>query len=288
MTSEELKGWVGRTERREEILDVSRLRALAATIAPDEAIGPGSPLPPGWHWLFFNGMVPLHEVGTDGHPRRGGFLPPVALPRRMWAGGEVTFLEHLHAGDAAERSSEILSVEQKSGKQGQLVFVAVRHRVVQGARLAIEEVQNIVYRNPAPAGASPRQAASPGAAESVLWQVPYTTNEVELFRYSALTFNSHRIHYDKEYATQEEGYPALVVHGPLTATMMMHAVTRHARASQAGGPVLRQFVYRGVAPLFVHEAATISARRDPDGALAVMARKADGTDVMSARAEVHD
>jgi 3-methylfumaryl-CoA hydratase len=147
-------------------------------------------------------------------------------------------------------------------------------------------VQNIVYRNPAPAGASLSIAQLAGAAESHLWQVTFRANEVMLFRYSALTFNGHRIHYDKDYATKEEGYPGLVVHGPLTATLLMQAVTRQSPSDATDQPRLRHFAYRGVAPLFVHETVTLAARRQGDGSLALSARKTDGTDVMTARAEL--
>ena len=284
--TDELAAWVGRTEERREVLDLSRLRGLAATIAPDTEITGGAPVPPGWHWLFFNPLVAMGEVGPDGHPRKGGFLPPVPLPRRMWAGGEITFIEHLRAGLEATRHSEIVAVEQKSGKQGTLVFVTVRHRVAQDSRVAIDELQHIGYRNPVVASGTARPPPAieeiPGAES---WQDAFCADEVILFRYSALTFNGHRIHYDKDYATREEGYPALVVHGPLTATLLMQAVTRHLPQGPRDQPLLRQFTYRGVAPLFVHESVTLAGRREPDGSLALSARKRDGSEVMTARAE---
>ena len=286
MSFEELRTWIGRTQRQVETLDLSRLRGLAAALGDDLAVERGTPVPPGWHWLFFNPMVPRQEVGPDGHPARGGFLPPIDLPRRMWAGGELVFEDHLLAGEEATRDSEIVSIEPKTGKQGALVFVTVRHRVSAGSRMAIDEIQNLVYRNPVTAPGPRATVPVPSDRPASQWSGPFRADEVLLFRYSALTFNGHRIHYDKEYATREEGYPALVVHGPLTATVLMRVAERHSGSPDVRKPLLKRFTYRGVAPLFVHEQASLEGALEPDGALSLWARKADGTEVMSARAEL--
>jgi 3-methylfumaryl-CoA hydratase len=201
-------------------------------------------LHPVWHWLYFLPLARQSEIGPDGHPKRGGFLPPVALPRRMWAGSKLQFEGPLHVGDAVERVSTIEDVSEKSGRTGTLVFVKVRHEVRrQGeARAAILENQDIVYREPAkPGDPAPAPTAAPASSA---WSRTITPDPVLLFRYSALTFNSHRIHYDRPYATGEEGYGGLVVHGPLIATLLLDLVRR----SLPGAQVLR-FDFRAVRPL---------------------------------------
>jgi 3-methylfumaryl-CoA hydratase len=233
-------------------------------------------------------MAPAHELGADGHPRRGGFLPPIELPRRMWASGELNFEGPLHAGEVAVRESQILSIQEKTGAQGALVFVTVRHRTSTGGVLAIDETQNIVYRGAAPGTESKRTAAvSDGtreAAADVRWSEPFRPDEVLLFRYSALTFNGHRIHYDQRYATGVERYPDLVVHGPLLATLLMRACVRREAAIRDGRASLRRFSYRAVAPVFVRQAVVLEGAAGADGAIEVAARKEDQTLAMRATA----
>jgi 3-methylfumaryl-CoA hydratase len=270
---------IGRTERRVETILPDRVAALAATLDVAEAPAEGQPLPAGWHWLFFNPFRRRSELGPDGHPRRGGFLPDVALPRRMWAGGRLAFHAPLPVGALAERRSEILDVAAKSGRAGRLVFVTLRHRISVGATLCLEEEQDIVYRE-APAAGAPKPAPAP-APEGAEWSEAVTPDPVLLFRYSALTANGHRIHYDQRYATVVEGYPGLVVHGPLTATLLQGFAVRC-----RPGAALARFAFRGLAPLFVDRPFRLEAApgetaealvlwaRGPEGELAMQAEAA--------------
>ncbi|MEV6925193.1 hypothetical protein AB0M46_11915 [Dactylosporangium sp. NPDC051485] len=265
--------WIGRTEVVDEVLDLSRARNLAATLDLDLDLGPGDPLPPGWHWLYFNPFVRRGELGVDGHPRRGGFLPPVELPRRMWAGSDVHYRAPLPAGAAGRRHSEIVQVRSTSGRSGDLVFVKVRHTIECEGVLRIEEVQDIVYRgHQVTAGAAP--AADDAGAPDRDAVVPDPTM---LFRYSALTSNGHRIHYDRTYATAEEGYPDLVVHGPLTATLLQ--LFARGRRPDAR---LEQFTFRGVAPLFVDRPIVLGVDAAEPPSLTVVARNAAGATCMEA------
>lgn len=250
-----LKDWIGRTETREDVIAVDRVAAMAATLDHERAPGPGAALPPGWHWLFFNPAVRAGEIGPDGHPKRGLFLPPVPLPRRMWAGGRIAFHAPLQVGEVARRDSEILKVEAKSGRSGALVFVTVRHRISGAAGLGIEEEHDIVYRPlPAPGSLPP---APPPAPTDGSWRREIRPDPVLLFRYSALTFNGHRIHYDHPYVTEVEGYPGLIVHGPLIATLLMDLAERE----RPGG--LRHFAFRAISPLF--DTAPFSVHGSPSG-----------------------
>ncbi len=242
--------YVGRTETREDRLDPRMLRGMAATLGrpvPAE-------LPPLWHWMFFQDWVMPDQIGPDGHPKRGGFLPPVHdLPRRMWAGGRVRFHPvPLKADDEITRTSTILKITEKSGGSGRLVFVTVGHLLHGPAGLALEEEQDIVYRGAEGAAVKPAPAAEawPGAATATVLPDP-----VMLFRYSALTGNGHRIHYDHPYVTGEEGYPGLVVHGPLQATLMAQHALDH-----APGQRLHSFAFRGRRPAFDSRPLTVLGR----------------------------
>ena len=239
-----LSQWIGRSEERTERLAPFPATALAATLNHGDApYDKGSALPPLWHWLHFLPVSPLDEAGPDGHPARGGFLPPVPLPRRMWAGSRLEFHKPLHIGEKCRRTSTVSNVEHKTGKSGHLVFVTVRHQVFGEGGPAISEEQDIVYREAVPAGApSPADVKPPALAG---WSFPITPDPVLLFRYSALTFNSHRIHYDLDYATREEGYPGLVVHGPLIATLLLDGLRRANPEAH-----VTRFAFRAVAPIF--------------------------------------
>ena len=228
-----LQDWIGRTEAVDDLASATPFAALAATLDWPLPPGgyrpaPGTPVPALWHWLYF---LPIHaqcEIGPDGHARRGGFLPPVPLPRRMWAGSDFVFHAPLHVGDTLSRASTIVDVTEKSGRTGSLVFVKVRHEVRRNASadVALTEHHNIVYRPaPMPGDVVPTPLAAPARST---WQRRIVADDVLLFRYSALTFNGHRIHYDRQYATGVEGYPGLVVHGPLIATLLMDLLRRHA------------------------------------------------------------
>jgi 3-methylfumaryl-CoA hydratase len=265
----DFSAWIGRTETRAERVEPMQAVKMAATLdraAPQE----GDALPPGWHWMLFNPAEPAAALDRDGHPKRGGFMPPIDLPRRMWAGGRLAFHTPLRVGAQAVRRSEIAKIESKTGKSGALVFVVVKHRIEADGVLSVEEEHDIVYR--AMGGGAAMPVAPPTGAEIAKTIAPDPTL---LFRYSALTFNGHRIHYDQPYATTVEGYPGLVFHGPLTATLLM------ALAEELGGAKLARFSFRGVAPLFDTAPFAINAKRDgdkiiawaetPDGALAMIA-----------------
>jgi 3-methylfumaryl-CoA hydratase len=240
----QLRSWEGRSETAADAVTAAPVRNLSSTLDRDDPEPmAGTELPPLWHWLYF---LPRHrqsELGEDGHARLGGFLPPVPLPRRMWAGGRLQWHAPLKVGEAVERTSRIASVSQKSGRSGDLVFVLVRHEVRNAAGLALTEEQDIVYRAAAqPGDAVPAPQAAPAQAS---WSRTIVPDPVLLFRYSALTFNGHRIHYDRSYVTETEGYPGLVVHGPLIATLLVDLARR-----QRPGAVLQSFSFKAVRPSF--------------------------------------
>jgi 3-methylfumaryl-CoA hydratase len=241
--SEEFAAWVGQREEAADVLEPARSRALLAALGAPAALRPGEPLPLLHHWLYFWDVRPPEGLGPDGHPAKGGFLPPVTLPRRMWAGGRLTFFRPLRLGETVQKVSTILKVETKSGRSGTLVFVTVQHELSGDEGLAIREEQDLVYREPPPPGAAPT-APEPAEAPQAPWRRTLEPDPVLLFRYSALTMNGHRIHYDEPYATSEEGYPALVVHGPLQATLLMDLARQNLSAPITG------FEFRGLSPAF--------------------------------------
>jgi len=255
--ADSLRAWIGRSERRTDILVPWPLAALAATLGDEAPPVMGDAVPPGGHWLYFLDATPLTRLGPDGHPLRGGFLPPVQLPRRMWAGGRLTFLAPLRVGDTAERLSEVADVRVKQGRTGELVFVQVRHTIgtARGGTALVEE-HDIVYRDHDEPGA-PAPTPEPAPTDAA-WTRTVHPSPVMLFRYSALTFNGHRIHYDRPYAAEEEGYPGLLVHGPLMATLLLDLV-RRARPDAA----IVGFWYRAMAPVF--DTAPFTLNGHPDG-----------------------
>lgn len=240
--SEDFSAWVGRSEELVDVLEPARSNALRAALGEPEPLAAGAELPALHHWLYFWNVQPPAGLGVDGHPAKGGFLPPVSLPRRMWAGGRLTFHAPLTLGEQVAKTSTILKVEAKSGKSGHLVFVTVEHRLTGGQGLAIVEEQDIVYREPA-AGAVPAPAET-GEAPEAAWRRAVDPNTVLLMRYSALTMNGHRIHYDRPYAMNEEAYPALVVHGPLQATLLADLAVKNLDKR------LATFDFRGMSPAF--------------------------------------
>jgi 3-methylfumaryl-CoA hydratase len=240
----DLSEWVGRQRVEEDRLDLFPARGMAALMDRDpKALELGSTLPRGWHWLYFKPLVRRSDVGDDGHERTGGFLPLVGLPRRMWAGGKLAFPTDLQLGEQVKRTSTIESVEEKTGRSGRLVFVNVRHRVEGERGVAVDETQNLVYRE----ASALAVAEGPVPPESHAWSESFLADHVTLFRFSALTFNGHRIHYDQPYSMREEGYPGVVVHGPLLALLLLDGAGRH------GGGAPDRFAYRAVSPLFAGE-----------------------------------
>ena len=272
-----LREWIGRRETLHDAVTDFPVAALAATLDRDDpAPAPGDILPPLWHWLYFLPRAKQSEIGPDGHPRRGGFLPPVPLPRRMWAGGRFTFQQPLRVGQAMTRTSEIADVTLKEGRSGSLVFVLVRHTVVGPDGVALIEEHDIVYRDaPAPGEAPPPARMAPIASA---WSRDIVADDVLLFRYSALTFNGHRIHYDRRYVTEVEAYPGLIVHGPLLATLMADLFRREVGRDMTG------FRFKAVRPVFdVTPFAVCGAPRD--GGASLWVRDGEGRLCMEAEAE---
>jgi 3-methylfumaryl-CoA hydratase len=258
LDADKLAAWVGRSEVMTDQIDISRAVAMAATLDLPTSPALGDALPPLWHWMYFWPAVPASQLGTDGHPQRGGFLPPVSLPRRMWAGGRLQFLAPLPVGAQAERVSRIKAVEVKPGKSGPLVFVTVAHEISVQAKPVIQEEHDIVYRDALQAGdSSPNVRLAPTDAH---WSRQISPDPVQLFRYSALTFNGYRIHYDRSYATDVEGYPGLIVHGPLIASFLTDLLGR-----ELPDRTMREFSFRAIAPLFDTEPCSVHGRVEPDG-----------------------
>jgi 3-methylfumaryl-CoA hydratase len=241
-----LQAWIGRSMTVQDRIGPTPVMALTATLDhPAAAVPDGTPLPPLWHWLYFLPMHRQSEIGADGHALRGGFLPPVPLPRRMWAGSQFEFRAPIRVGDSVARISSIADVTVKSGRTGQLVFVRVRHALHcnGAAEAALVEFHDIVYRDAQRADdVAPPPLAAPADPQ---WQREITPDDVLLFRYSALTFNGHRIHYDRQYVTEVEGYPGLVVHGPLIATLLMDLLRR-----EWPDAVVTGFRFKAVRPTF--------------------------------------
>ncbi|MBP0594742.1 MaoC family dehydratase N-terminal domain-containing protein [Paraburkholderia sp. LEh10] len=267
-----------RTEHADDILAETSAAALSATLDYESAPRAGDALPHLWHWIFFRPTVPHHLIAEDGHPRKGGFLPDLGLPRRMWAGGRLRFLSPLIVGSAISRESKVMNVSEKQGRSGKLGFVTVSHQIRCAGTLAIDEEHDIVYREPAVPGA--RAPAPTAAPEGAQWQRQIVPDEVLMFRYSALTFNAHRIHYDKQYVTQTEGYPNLVVHGPLIATLLMDLVRRH----RPDATVLA-FSFKAIRPCFMGNALHLCGKPSPDGkTVELWSHDHEGWLTMSARA----
>ena len=256
-----LKAWTGRSETLHDVIHPTPVLALTATLDhPAAPVTVGDVLPPLWHWLYFLPMHRQSEIGPDGHARRGGFLPPVPLPRRMWAGSQLDFRAPVRVGDAVARRSTIDDVSVKTGRTGTLVFVKVRHelRCNGAADPAIVEIHDIVYRDAQRPGdlPPPPQPAATGAA----WQREILADEVLLFRYSALTFNGHRIHYDRPYVTEVEGYPGLVVHGPLIATLLMDLLRRQLPEARVA-----HFHFKALRPTFDGQPLRVNGQLQDDG-----------------------
>jgi 3-methylfumaryl-CoA hydratase len=282
-----LQDWIGRSETVDDTATATPYAALCATLDFPPAPGPqrpapGTPLPSLWHWLYFLPIYPQSEIGPDGHAKRGGFMPPVPLPRRMWAGSDFEFHEPLLIGDALQRTSTIVDVKEKSGRTGSLIFVKVRHEIRRNgsAAVALTEHHNIVYRPAAGAGeVSPPPLAAPAG---FAWERRIVPDDVLLFRYSALTFNGHRIHYDRKYVTEVEGYPGLIVHGPLIATLLMDLLRRQ----QPDAKVLR-FEFKAVRPTFDINTFSVHGQPSADGkTIHLWARDHEGWLTMDATATV--
>lgn len=281
----EWNDWIGRTETRMDRVDPGMVTRWLATL--DRAAPADDSAPQGLHWCLCLPDAPTAALGPDGHPRRDdspdSFLPPVPLPRRMWASSKVEFHAPLRPGDSVTRTSRVASITDKQGGSGRLVFVEVEHDTHAAGGLAVREVQSIVYRDAAAPGTPPAPPPlGEGQFDPAPWQAhrALTPAEPLLFRFSALTFNSHRIHYDLPYATAEEGYRGLVVHGPLTATLLLDLAQR-----RFGDNAVKRFAFRGLSPAICGESLHLVLRGAGD-AIELGVFAADGRQVMSASAAV--
>jgi 3-methylfumaryl-CoA hydratase len=273
-----LRQWIGRSTEASDTVTAQLVRGLRATLFLDiGAPKAGDAAPHTVHWCLAQPVAPMSELGPDGHPARGGFLPPVLLPRRMWAGGELEWLDTLRVGDEATRTSTISDVTMKTGSTGTLCFVAVKHVISTARGVAIRERQDIVYRD-VPTGAQPpaKPSAAPPAAAH---RETHMADPVLLFRYSALTFNGHRIHYDRDYVTKVEGYPGLIFHGPMQAALLVEYAAR-----LHGDTAPKKFTYRGVQPLFDGSEFSVNAN-ETDAGMELWTANSAGQPTMKANAE---
>jgi len=276
----QLKSWIGKSEEASDIVTPRLVESFAATFAPHLAPYAKGDAPLALHWCLTPPIAAMNAIGPDGHPAKGEFLPPVPLPRRMWAGGTIETIAPLRSGDVVTRRSTIGDISYKDGRTGPLCFVAVDHEIVTERGIALRERHNIVYREAAKPGTAMPGTPTPGTptppsaapvepeAADLVWDVE--ANPVLLFRYSAITFNSHRIHYDRPYVTEVEGYAGLVVHGPIQATLMLNII-----ATLTGGKPIK-LDYRGVSPLIAGAPFKVKARRMEDGAIRAWTEGADG------------
>lgn len=277
-----LRTWIGQVQESEDPASLRHASLMAATVdLQGPALKAGDALPPLWHWIYFLEGLPPAQLGRDGHPARGGFLPPVPLPNRMWAGGRVDFPAPIALGAPMRKRSQVIKVDHKAGRSGDLVFVTVLHEVFSGETLAVREEHDIVYKS----AAAPGQAtAKPAAGAEAAAPLPFdheqvwTPDTTQLFRYSALTFNGHRIHYDLAYTREVEGYDNLVVHGPLTATLLAGL------GQQVAGRPIQRFVYRGLQPFTLGKSVRLKARTEADGSLQLWSELPGGAVSMQAQA----
>ena len=280
-----LRTWVGKSQSTPDLITPAPVRSLSATFDRDDAAPvAGTELPPLWHWLYFLPHAKQSEIGPDGHPTRGGFLPPVPLPRRMWAGGRLIWetANPLAVGQEVERVSTIKSVSHKAGRSGELLFVVVEHRYSNANGLALTEEHDIVFREAAEPGAPEPTPQKPPLAGEEAWSRTIVPDDVLLFRYSALTFNGHRIHYDRKYVTEVEGYPGLIVHGPLIATLLQDVLRRNLPDAK-----VRKFAFKAVRPTFDLNAFSVQGKPSADGkTVELWAQDHDGWLTMQGTAEL--
>lgn len=274
MNMEELRTWIGRQQVLDDLATAAPLKNLAATLDQEAKFVAGDEVPPLWHWTYFLPSPLTSKLDIDGHPKRGEFLPPIVLPRRMWAGSRVQFLNPLRVGDTISRRSTITDIVSKEGRSGPLHFVKVRHEIQTSGVNAIIEDQDIVYRNPP---SSAETATSTALPVDAAWRRRIDPSPVLLFRYSALTFNSHRIHFDRPYAQRTEGYNGLVVHGPLIATLLLDLL-RHEKPDAQ----IREFSFRAVRPLFDTSHFFVCGGPEDDGSIRLWAEDCDGTVAINA------
>ncbi|MCB1743912.1 MAG: MaoC family dehydratase N-terminal domain-containing protein [Gammaproteobacteria bacterium] len=282
---DELQSWIGRQEVNVDYVTIPLVIRLAATLDRDDPPPKnGDPLPAGWHWTLFPRVVPRSQIGRDGHPQLGDFLPPVPLPRRMFAGNRSTFHADLQVGDEVKRTSEIAAITPKQGRSGAMVFVTVRHTIETERGLAMVEEQDIVYREETPSGSGSTPANAKQGARTVpttaTWIQPQVVDEVTLFRFSALSFNGHRIHYDHPYVTQVEGYPGLVQNGGLTTVHVYEMIRAHTDRP------LKYVSTRNMSPLFGGDRFLVCGEPENDGRSArLWVAREDGTQILDGSCE---
>jgi 3-methylfumaryl-CoA hydratase len=267
--TKELDGIVGRRHAAEGEITADGIEELLATFDhPPRRLAAGEPIPPAWHWLYLRTVAPQHELGPDGHPRTGSFLPALpSLPRRMWGGSRLQFLQPIRVGDRLTAASEITGCAMRQGRSGRFAVVTVRHEVSAGGALATVDEHDIVYREPATPAATaatePRTDYDRATTETADFERIVEPDPVMLFRFSAVTFNGHRIHYDHPYVTRVEGYPGLVVHGPMMALLMLDLLHRHRPGSD-----IERFEFRALSPVFVPQRIAVKASATADGGFA--------------------
>jgi 3-methylfumaryl-CoA hydratase len=279
MTLEELQQWVGRSRVGRDVACAAPLRGLAALLDHETPPWQMGQLPPLGHWFYFLPHERQCDIAADGHAKRGDFLPPISLPRRMWAGGRIEFLQPISIGAELERVSTITSITPKDGSSGHMVFVVLRHEIRVNGQSALIEEQDIVYREPAVVSTNPPAVATPGPVRAADAKRLVTLDAVQLFRFSALTFNGHRIHYDRDYARDVEHYDGLVVHGPFSATLLLDLLLRNQRCA------IRRFSFRALRPVFDSMPIHICLARRGDG-YDLWSQDVEGHLLMSATAEV--
>jgi len=279
MPAVDLTDWLGNSEERQDQIVAFPANALSATLNYDVKYLDGSVLPPLWHWLYFLPIYRLDPANYDGHAALGGFLPPVKLPRRMWAGSRVSFLYDLTIGTEARKVSTIKSIQQKSGKSGDLVFVTVAHQVFQNDTCCIEEEHDIVYRSAPDINATAPVFKTTDTSPEFSYVVK--PDPILLFRYSALTFNGHRIHYDQPFCIETEGYEGLVVHGPLLATMMLDLIRQNFPDA-----VVKYFQFRALAPVFDTMKFEVCGCKISSSEVEIWIKRDDGVLAMSGSANL--
>ncbi|MEX0582594.1 MAG: MaoC family dehydratase N-terminal domain-containing protein [Sneathiella sp.] len=272
-----LQEWVGNQISRKELIHQQSLNGFAALM--DEPVPASDIVPPGGHWMYFLPTDRQSRIGNDGHAIKGEFLPPIELPRRMWAGGRLAFHATIRAGEQAEKTSTIKSVTSKSGRTGELVFVTVEHQIWNNAGICLTEEHDIVYREAANKSNDAKKEPL-AAPKNGKWDITVTPDPVLLFRYSALTFNGHRIHYDREYCLNQEGYPGLVVHGPLLGTLLMRLAINN-----MNGRTLKKFSFRNFNPIFDIAHFTLSGKKENEDQCSVWVRGPNGELAVKATAE---
>ncbi len=276
--SDQYDAWIGKQSSTEALVTAYQADALTATLDRDDApYREGDAIPPGWHLFYIREVVKLADTAEDGHPKRGDFLPPIDLPRRMWAGTQATYHKPILVGETIRNVTSIEAVTPKVGKTGNLVFLKLKHEISGEDGVATTEIQDVVYREEAQPGAvAPEPPPAPAGA---VWKRTIHPSPVLLFRYSALTMNSHRIHYDRSYVTEVEKYPGLLVHGPLTFTLLLDLFRR-----ENPEMTLKSFAVRAVSPIYDTHDFTIEGAPGDAGEAALWALNNDGRLAMSAKA----